>query len=169
MAHWLLKTEPEEFSWDVMVCPTCDVVSVLTTGDAGLIAVASFAQSGLGTNLRRFAAAQGRRKNRRDAGIGRVARHARPVDIVVAQHRRRAAGNPRPIGSVEFLRHLTGGVGVAGIERRLTSDGRSSYRDVELRVHYTRGSLEILDAPGLVAAACSCYTSDKATYAGVLG
>jgi hypothetical protein len=36
-------------------------------------------------------------------------------------------------------------------------------------IHYTRGSLEILDAPGLEAAACSCYASAKATYAGVLG
>lgn len=36
-------------------------------------------------------------------------------------------------------------------------------------IHYTRGSLEILDAPGLEAAACSCYVADKALYAGVLG
>jgi CRP-like cAMP-binding protein len=36
-------------------------------------------------------------------------------------------------------------------------------------IHYTRGNLEILDPLGLAAAACSCYASDKATYAGVLG
>jgi CRP-like cAMP-binding protein len=36
-------------------------------------------------------------------------------------------------------------------------------------IQYTRGSLEILDPLGLAAAACSCYASDKATYAGVLG
>jgi CRP-like cAMP-binding protein len=36
-------------------------------------------------------------------------------------------------------------------------------------IQYTRGSLEILDAPGLASAACSCYASAKATYADVLG
>ena len=36
-------------------------------------------------------------------------------------------------------------------------------------IHYSRGSLEILDARGLEAAACSCYVADKAMYAGVLG
>jgi hypothetical protein len=36
-------------------------------------------------------------------------------------------------------------------------------------IHYTRGNLEILDAPGLEAAACSCYAAAKSTYAGVLG
>ena len=36
-------------------------------------------------------------------------------------------------------------------------------------IHYARGSLEILDAPGLEAAACSCYGTDKAMYASVLG
>jgi CRP-like cAMP-binding protein len=36
-------------------------------------------------------------------------------------------------------------------------------------IHYARGSLEILDAPGLEAAACSCYGADKAMYASVLG
>ncbi len=36
-------------------------------------------------------------------------------------------------------------------------------------IHYTRGNLEILDVPGLEAAACGCYTAAKATYAGVFG
>jgi hypothetical protein len=36
-------------------------------------------------------------------------------------------------------------------------------------IHYTRGKLEILDVPGLEAAACACYATAKATYAGVLG
>ncbi len=37
---------------------------------------------------------------------------------------------------------VTGG---SGIERRLSSDGRSSYRDVELGAHYTRGSTVDVD------------------------
>lgn len=37
---------------------------------------------------------------------------------------------------------FTGG---SGIERRLSSDGRSSYRDVELGAHYTRGSTVDVD------------------------
>jgi len=35
--------------------------------------------------------------------------------------------------------------GGSGIERRLSSDGRSSYRDVELGAHYTRGSTVDVD------------------------
>jgi len=36
--------------------------------------------------------------------------------------------------------------GAAGVERRLSSDGRSSYRDAELGVHYTRGAVVDIDA-----------------------
>jgi hypothetical protein len=33
----------------------------------------------------------------------------------------------------------------SGVERRLSSDGRSSYRDVELGAHYTRGATADVD------------------------
>jgi CRP-like cAMP-binding protein len=36
-------------------------------------------------------------------------------------------------------------------------------------IEYHRGALTILDRPGLEAAACSCYASDRKTYAKVIG
>jgi CRP-like cAMP-binding protein len=36
-------------------------------------------------------------------------------------------------------------------------------------IRYARGNLEIIDVPGLEAAACGCYAATKATYAAVLG
>src|SRR5260221_10362706 len=72
----------------------------------------------------RFAAAQCRGKDRGDAGIRRVARHTRPVDIMISHGRDRAAGHARPVAAIELLRDLAAGVGVSRIERRVLADKR---------------------------------------------
>lgn len=36
-------------------------------------------------------------------------------------------------------------------------------------IRYSRGEIEILDRPGLIAASCACYETDRATYHRVLG
>jgi CRP-like cAMP-binding protein len=57
---------------------------------------------------------------------------------------------------------------VLGVRRVGVTKAASDLQRRKL-IHYTRGSLEIIDAPGLEAAACGCYAVAKATYAEVFG
>lgn len=62
----------------------------------------------------------------------------------------------------EFLAYMLG-VRRVGVTKAATSLQRQHL------IHYTRGDITILDRPGLEAASCTCYASDKARYTQILG
>src|SRR5882757_919796 len=68
-------------------------------------------------NPRCLATLQRGAEDRRDPGVRRIARHSRPVHIVIAQRDDAAAGHPRPRCTEMFLREFACGVGVSGIQR----------------------------------------------------
>jgi len=60
------------------------------------------------------------------------------------------------------------GATATGAERRLSSDGRSSYRDVELGVHYTRGTVVDAEATYTWSRSEGDYNTLSSTYDSVL-
>ena len=62
----------------------------------------------------------------------------------------------------DFLAYMLG-VRRVGVTKAATALQRSAL------IHYHRGDITILDLPGLKAAACECYATDKAVYAQVMG
>lgn len=55
-----------------------------------------------------------------------------------------------------------------GVRRVGVTKAASALQKLNL-ISYRRGSIHILDRPGLRAAACECYEADKASYARILG
>ncbi|MEO8021696.1 Crp/Fnr family transcriptional regulator [Polaromonas sp.] len=62
----------------------------------------------------------------------------------------------------EFLAYMLG-------MRRVGITAAASTLQRKGLIEYHRGELKVLDRPGLEAAACSCYASDRRTYAQLLG
>jgi CRP-like cAMP-binding protein len=61
----------------------------------------------------------------------------------------------------EFLAYML------GVRRVGVTKAATSLQQRKL-ISYTRGNITVLDHNGLVAAACSCYEADKATYARIM-
>ena len=78
-------------------------------------------------------AASALREDRRDAGVGRVARHPRPVDVVVAQRRHRHAGLAAEGRGEVLLVQLRRGVDVARVRRRVLGDAARRQRRAAAR------------------------------------
>ena len=74
-------------------------------------------------HLRRLPCRQGAAKDRRHSRVGRVARHPRPVDVVVAEGDDGGPRLPPPQRAQVLLVELGGGVHVAGVEGRVLVDG----------------------------------------------
>src|SRR5204863_3605317 len=73
-------------------------------------------------HFRRFTSSQRGCEDRSDPRIGRVARHAGAVDVMIAQCRDRTAGQARPIRRIVLLCDLARGISVARVEWRVLGD-----------------------------------------------
>ena len=95
--------------------------------------------------LRRLAALERRAEHRRHPGVRGVARHPRPVDVVVAQRDAGSRGLPRPGRRVVLLGDLARGVAAARVEPGVLVDqrpasGRAAARAVVLEVARVEGA-----------------------------
>lgn len=79
-------------------------------------------------DLRPLAPLEGGAEHRCDPGVGGVARHARAVDVVVAQGHRPGAGLTHPRRGVVLLRELARGIAAARVEAGVLGDQRPRER-----------------------------------------